>query len=395
MAPLRSLRAAAGLDRVLAAALLLTALSMPFSIAISQAGLAAATLLGLLRAARGVRPPRTGLELFVFAFVAWALVDILFSLDPAESLRHAKRFLLIPALWLWAGWLRDERCRRHALAAFALGAAGVAVFGIVQYLRGPGGLAGRADLTQGYMTAGGVMMLAALVLLAFLERLQRGRNRLILLVGLLLVLLALVFTHTRSAWIGFVGGTLVILLLRRPKVTPIFLLLLVLTGIAAPQGLRERLLSSFDPTHPHNVQRVIMWRTGWRMLLDRPLTGVGDLDLKSIYRGYHEGEDVEIKGHLHSNYAMFGALWGLPGLVLVMLLLLATGGLLLRRQREFKALGDRAPPLAAGWSTAALAAWTGFMLAGLFEWNFGDAEIILIFWSLVGAGLAPFEPETP
>ncbi len=386
---MRNDRTAASLDRSYAVVLLFTLFSMPFSIALSQTGLALSILLGLLLWIKGRPPRRTGLEPFVFAFVGWALLTIVFSQDPGESLRHAKRFLLLPALWLGASWPCDERRHRLGLAAFALGASGVAIYGIIQYLGGPGGLIGRADLTQGYMTAGGIMMLCALTLLSFLERLRRPRNRVLLLGALLLVIVALIFTQTRSAWIGFAAGTFVILILRRPKLTPIFLLLLILAGLAAPASFRDRLLSSFDPGHHHNVQRVIMWRTGWRMMLDNPLTGLGDLDLKEIYRGYHQGEEVEVKGHLHSNYAMFGALWGLPGLILVMLMLFAMAWLLFRRRQELRALGERAPPLAAAWNQAALAAWTGFMIAGLFEWNFGDAEIILLFWFLVGAGLAP------
>jgi O-antigen ligase len=387
-------RAAARLEQSYTAVLVFTLFSMPFSIALSQTGLALSIMLGLVMWMKGHPPRRTGLEPFVFAFVGWALLNIAFSQDPGESLRHAKRFLLLPALWLGASWSCDRRRHRLGLAALALGAAGVAVYGIIQYLGGPGGLAGRADLTQGYMTAGGIMMLCGLTLLSFLERLRRPRNRVLLLGALLLVIVALIFTHTRSAWIGFAAGTFVILLLRRPKLTPIFLLLLVLAGLAAPASFRARLLSSFDPGHPHNVQRVIMWRTGWQMMLDHPLTGLGDLDLKEIYRSYHEGEEVEVKGHLHSNYVMFGALWGLPGLVLVLLMLFAMAWLLLRRWRELRALGDRAPPLAAAWNQAALAAWAGFMIAGLFEWNFGDAEIILLFWFLVGAGLAPCREES-
>ncbi len=394
MNELRIDRTGGGLELGHTVVLLFTLLCMPFSIALSQMGLGLAILLGLILWLKGRRPERTGLEPFIFAFVGWALLTILFSQDPGESLRHAKRFLLLPALWLSAGWFRGEGNRRLSLAALAAGATGVAIYGIVQYLEGPGGLLGRADLSQGYMTAGGVMMICALTLLSFLERLKRPRNRVLILGALLPVIVALIFTHTRSAWIGFAAGTFVILLLRRPKLMPIFLLLLVLAGVAAPANFRARLLSSFDPEHPHNVQRVIMWRTGWQMMLDHPLTGLGDLDLQEIYRDYHDGEDVEVKGHLHSNYAMFGALWGLPGLILVMLMLLAIPWFLMRRRWELGALGERAPPLAAAWNQAALAVWTGFMVAGLFEWNFGDAEIILLFWFLVGAGLAPCRDES-
>jgi O-antigen ligase len=322
-------------------------------------------------------------------FVGWALVNIAFSQDPAESLHHAKRFLLLPALWLYAGAARRPGASRRLIIALGLGAAGVALVGIVQYLRGPGGLIGRANLVQGYMTAGGLMMLCGLTLVAFLLRRRDSRARLPLLLALMAVLVALVFTYTRNAWLGFAAGTLLLLLLQRPQAAPVFAVLAVLAVVVAPASFRARMLSSFNPEHHTNVQRVIMWKTGWRMLQDHPLTGVGDLDLKRIYRSYHRGEDVEIKGHLHSNPVMFAAIWGWPGLVLALAFLISLPWQLFKRWRAWRRLGDRAPPLAMAWTLSALAAWLGFMVGGFFEWNFGDAEVALLLWTLVGLGLGP------
>jgi hypothetical protein len=36
----------------------------------------------------------------------------------------------------------------------------------------------------------------------------------------------------------------------------------------------------------------------------------------------------------------------------------------------------------------ALGAYIGFQVVGLFEWNFGDAEIALTMWLLIGLALA-------
>ena len=374
-------------EAALDAVLLLGIFSMPFSIAVSQTALAVALVIAALALTAGWRPPRTGVELPAALFVGWALLDIAFSQIPAESLHHAKRFLLLPALWLYAGAAVRPGMARRLIAALGLGATGVAVVGIVQYLRGPGGLLGRADLVQGYMTAGGLMMLCGLSLVAFLVRLKDWRARLPLLPALMTVLVALVFTYTRNAWLGFGAGTLLLLLLQRPQAAPIFAVLAVLAVVVAPASFRARMLSSFNPEHRTNVQRVIMWKTGWRMLQDHPLTGVGDLDLKAIYSDYHRGEDVEIKGHLHSNLAMFAAIWGWPGLLLALLFLVSLPWQLARRWRALRRLGERAPPLAAAWTLAALAVWLGFMVGGLFEWNFGDAEIALLLWTLMGLGL--------
>lgn len=372
-------------------ALVLAAFAMPFSIAISQFAFAVALVLRLAEWAGGRPPARLGrgLTLVTLAFVAWALLDIAFSQVPGESLRHAKRFLLLPALWLYSEAGTRAALRTRLLAALGAGTAGVAAYGIVAYLQGPRGLAGRAQLTQGYMTAGGLMMLASLLLFAFLLLPGGARRRRWLWPAFALTLVALVFTQTRNAWIGFAAGALLALGLVRPRLSPLFLGLLLAAGLFAPAGFRERLLSSFDPQHANNVQRVIMWRTGWELLAEYPLTGVGDLDLQAIYRARHAGEQVEVKGHLHSNLVMFAVLWGWPGLVLALAFLGALAVALARRWWALARLGKRAPPGAAGWTLAALACWLGFMLGGLFEWNFGDAEIALLTWTLCGLGLAP------
>ena len=35
-----------------------------------------------------------------------------------------------------------------------------------------------------------------------------------------------------------------------------------------------------------------------------------------------------------------------------------------------------------------LAGYTGFLVNGLFEWNFGDSEVIMLVWLLTGLALA-------
>ena len=374
-------------EKLLFGALVVLMLSAPFSIAISQSALALAILAGVVLLALGRRPPQTGVALFMLTFVLWAMICIPFSGEPTESLRHAKRFLLLPAFWLFAAITGDETRKAKLLGALCLGAAGVAVFGIIDYGLGPGGLDGRAMLTQGYMTAGGLMMLTGLVITAFLLTARSWSMRVALAIVLLPVLTALVLTYTRNAWFGYAAGVTLMLILARPRWTPVFVVLIVIAGFAAPGELRSRLLSSFDPGHVNNEQRVIMWRTGWWMLRDHPITGVGDRNLKGIYRSYHVGEHVEIGGHLHSNYAMIAAIWGWPGLILALAFLASIFVALVKRWRGYGP-AQRAPPLSFGWTLAALGCLLGFMVGGLFEWNFGDAEIALLIWSVAGLGLA-------
>jgi O-antigen ligase len=390
--------------------LALLALAAMLSVAASQIvlGLLLAWLLWRWRAGRP--PPRTGLEWPALALVVWALALIPWSEDRAQSLLYARRWYLLAPVWIGAAFGTVRGARLGALAALAAGAAASAAHGIWQVVRKGGArfeeggqLVGRADPLAGYMTGGGLLMLAALVLLAALLTIgvRRRRSWLGVALGaaLAVALLCLVLTLTRSAWLGFLAGAAVIFALARPRWLPALGAAAVAGALLLPGTLQSRLLSAFAPDDPGNVQRVEMWRTGWQWILDEPVTGRGDRDLKNAYREHHaDRPDVEIQGHLHSNPIMFAVLWGLPGLVLALGLLLTALRSLWRRWRELRAAAGRAPPDAEGdldraWCVGALGAWTGMNVAGLFEWNFGDAEISLLLWLIVGLGLARPRPR--
>lgn len=402
-------------ERALVGALLICAFSATLSVAVSQIALGLALALALWRWARhGERPVRTGLEPAALLLVGWALLMIPFSGDPPQSLRYARRFYLLAPLWLYATHAATAARRRLVLLALVAGAAAASGVGLARSVRRlTVDLDHRLVLNQNYMTSGGLMMIALLAGLALLLHLRNRRWRVGLGLGLLPPLAALVLTFTRSAWLGLLAGAALIVARRRARLL-VPLALLTAAGLAlAPAPLRERFFSSFDPSHEHNRQRLLFWETGWRMLRDRPLTGQGDQDLAELYRQYHHGEQVEVQGHLHNNLVMFGAIWGAPGLLIGAGFLAALAVCLERRRRAWRGPGlgpgpgpgrpgpgllgsgdpgRRAPPpdddLAGGWNLAALGVWAGFNVTGLFEWNFGDAEILLLLCLVVGMGLA-------
>jgi putative inorganic carbon (HCO3(-)) transporter len=383
-------------ERVLPGAVILLALSATVSVSTSQSALGLALLGLLVRWIRGVPPARTGLEWCAAALLGWACVSVIFSTDRVQSLVFLRRFYLLSALWIAATVVVTERRRRLVLVALGLGGVGLGLFGVFQlwrhggaaYLPGSGQLVGRVTLTQGYMTGGGVMMIVGLGLTGFVMAPVSRRTRLLCLGALVVVGLALVLTLTRSAWLGFAAGAGVLVLLTRARWTPLLAVLLAVSILLMPQTIRTRLASSFDPAHRDNAERVAMWKAGWRILWDRPVTGVGDRDLKAIYPRYRGERGRETPGHLHNNLLMFAVIWGVPGFLLAVAFLVTAFVLAWRRWRRLRAAGPRAPPLALGWAQAAVAVWIGFNVAGLFEWNFGDAEVVLLLWLVMGLGLA-------
>ena len=214
----------------MAAAVAALALTSTFSISVTQIllGVATAALLVQLAVTRDGRPWATGLEGPLLALLIWAVAMVPLSADRLQSAVFLRRFYLFAALWLGAGLARGSlgpRVRRAVLVGLLAGGAGTAIYGLVAYARLGGAfvdawdgfLKNRVVLIQGYMTAGGLMMVTCLVALAFLLTARPRRTRLLLGAALLPMAAALLLTLTRSAWLGTGAGALVMLVLVRRR----------------------------------------------------------------------------------------------------------------------------------------------------------------------------------
>jgi len=133
-----------------------------------------------------------------------------------------------------------------------------------------------------------------------------------------------------------------------------------------------------------NLERTYMWDAGARMFRDHPWTGVGLQDLRPLYDRYRLPQAHERPGHLHSIYVQIAASMGLIGLAAFVLLY---GSLFRTASSGLRAM-LRAPDLAAGLRLGVTGALAGFLVAGLFEWNFGDEELLYLLYVLVGTAWA-------
>ena len=151
----------------------------------------------------------------------------------------------------------------------------------------------------------------------------------------------------------------------------------------ASQIKRNRITSIADPYHDTNLERLAQWRTGWKILIAHPLFGVGDIDLKDVYAEYKDYYLKENFGHLHNNYVHFLVILGFVGFICVMFMLYKIFTLDLKIYRAVKNI-----PFVSSYSLGALAAFVGFLVSGLAEWNFGDQEIITMVWFILGLNIA-------
>jgi len=106
-----------------------------------------------------------------------------------------------------------------------------------------------------------------------------------------------------------------------------------------------------------------------------PLTGVGPNMVPRVYAQYRNADSVvAINPHLHNVPMQIAAERGLPALVVWLVFIVVTVRQLFRRFRSGR---DRA--LAA----TGLAAVAAMLAAGLFEYNFGDSEFLMLFLVLI------------
>lgn len=156
--------------------------------------------------------------------------------------------------------------------------------------------------------------------------------------------------------------------------------LLFMTNVKA-----SRVKSIFDPYNLSNSTRISLWKAGWKIFLDNPIFGVGDIDLAKLYIRYKSQYDKEIQGHLHNNYIHILAILGLFGFIVVLFLL---GKILIQNFSMYYKLKNI--PFVSSYSLGAVGALVSFLVAGLTEWNFGDHEIITFIWFIVGLQYAFF-----
>jgi len=198
---------------------------------------------------------------------------------------------------------------------------------------------------------------------------------------------AIALTLTRSAYLGLAIGLLVVLLAARPRLALAAPFGVALFVVLMPLAVRDRLMSATNPKDVTMNDRVAMWKAGAKMIRERPFFGVGPARVKALYPAYRVSGWVEPRpGHLHNNVVMIAAETGIPSLFAY---LWFVGAFFVAALRQVRA-STRGEPLR-GLTLGAIGAMAALFAAGMFEYNFGDVEVLMA--TLVVATL-PFAGRT-
>jgi O-antigen ligase len=307
-----------------------------------------------------------------------SLISSFLSVSPKTSLKDSRElllFLIVPIVYI--GLAPKNILKKVNLALLASGYLNC-LYAIFYFLfKAHPGERIKSFMGQ-VMTQGGLLMLFSCMALSMLL-LNREKTRYLWGLGLILSLFALILTQTRSAWLGLVFSVSLILLLYKPRAMVIVPILIGLFYLLSPQPIKKRALSSFNLKDPINIPRVEFIKAGIKIIKDYPFFGTGPNTVHIVYQNpkYELSEEAKkINVHLHNDILQTGAERGIPTLIawLAFIVWLFLSLLKLLKNKD---------PSLRPFTVAALAALLGLFVAGLFEYNFADSEITMLFLYII------------
>jgi O-antigen ligase len=203
---------------------------------------------------------------------------------------------------------------------------------------------------------------------------------------------ALLLTVTRASWLGCLVSTLIILLVGVNRRALIFMgvlaIPLILAGLFVLQ--QKRNVAFIDQADQSTTWRETVWREGFHLLVSKPrhlLVGVGMDSMKAHWRQWGMFENGRIPwGHMHSNLLQIALERGMPALLLWLAMLFVYARtiwrlLLLVKTRNIAA-GDLW--IERGILLGAFGGLAGFFTSGLVHYNWGDSEVVMVFYMIMG-----------
>jgi O-antigen ligase len=246
------------------------------------------------------------------------------------------------------------------------------------------------------MTFAGLLMMAGMLALGRL--LFRRPVEPWLWVSLGIIAVCLLLTLTRQAWLGFLTGSLFLLMIWRKKLFLIIPILIITVLFLTSDNMRSklqniehlkkesfaenfkfRLLRIVDGQDETLLIRISLWQGGWQIFKDHPLTGCGFKCVDLVNSQYPDptGYIKALRG-MHNNFIQLAVDTGILGLMAWLSIWICFFLALYKKVVSDEGdLPDLWVPLG---SAAAVIA---FLAGGFFETNFYDSEVASLLFFIM------------
>jgi O-antigen ligase len=208
---------------------------------------------------------------------------------------------------------------------------------------------------------------------------------------------AILLNGTRSIWLATAPAVLYLVWLWRPRMIFAVPVVAMAAFLLAPSNTRQRLLSVMHPQADidSNRHRAVTRRTGIEMIKAHPWFGLGPEEIGRNFDSYVPADirrplPIGYYGHLHNIYIQYAAERGIPGLLCVLWFI----GLVVwdAIRGIIRLRGRRSQELFVLHGTVAVV--IGILVGGIFEYNLGDSEVLMMFNCVVALSYAAGKSAT-
>ncbi|HEY9900349.1 MAG TPA: lipid-A-disaccharide synthase-related protein [Pantanalinema sp.] len=215
---------------------------------------------------------------------------------------------------------------------------------------------------------------------------RRRKERIVVGLGLLVIMVCQVLTSSRSGWIGTVATFFLIGILvdRRILVT-------LVGGVSAAMMafwpmVMPRLQTLAQTDFASNHHRVLVWKSALAMIRERPLTGWGPGTWPLVYPKFEDPSILEKMPHAHNMYLMIGAEFGLVVLVVLLGVFIS---LAVKATIDTRKTPWHAHVAILGCSIV------GYLVVGFFDFIFTEGRNSILFFGMLGmlVAMRRFKPE--
>lgn len=388
-------------DRIVLLVAIVAAALIHISIAGSQIFLGIGALL-LLIVYRKWEFPRIWAPLAALFF--WTVLADALSPDPwlgRTQIRKFFVFLFIPLIY--TVFVRHFPKVFYLVAAWTAAATASAIWALVQYavkFRHASYVSYVGERITGFeshwMTFGALQLSVLSLLLA--QWFFSDRKMPVWAYGSIAVIsVAILLNGTRSIWLAAALAVLYLVWCWRPRMTLAIPVIAAAAFFVAPATTRQRMLSIVhpDPNIDSNRHRAATFWTGIEMIKAHPWFGLGPEEIARNFNAYVPAKiprplPVGYYGHLHNIYVQYAAERGIPGLLCVLWFI----GLVLWDAIHGIVRLRGAPSQELFLLHATVAVVIGILAGGIFEYNLGDSEVLMMFNCVVALSYAAGKSAT-
>jgi len=314
---------------------------------------------------------------YFLLFIFFSFISTLLAIDPVNSIKDDKEFLVFLLIPIFLLVVNTPSRLKSTLAVVLASGLISAVFGFWIIIREGISLDHRLKgFTSHWMTYSGLLTLTFIFFFVFLFYQERKKIKFLMAGAEIILLAAIILSLTRAMWVGIAVSLVLFIIYYKPKILYIAVPILVILVLVLPPSVKNRVLSIVDMSNATNKDRFYMLDIGIRIFKDYPVLGVGPNNIEKIYDRYRPAEAEHSNPHLHNNFIHVLAE---RGILALLSLIAAFVSLILQLVGKIK----KSPPdsMEKMISIAVLFTFIGFLVAGLFEYNFGDSEIkFLLFY---------------